>query len=154
MRINGIANNNANFKGAYVISGTNAEVNRAKKGLRKSNVRMHYEIIGNTPHSDTLPAYLLVTTGKDIKTYLDFAKTAERLYDENAKMFSDELTENHFETIKEYESHRYMSIAFNILEVLASKCNFSKPLHNISAKRVTEAIKNDKFDYEEGRIKK
>ena len=153
MKINGTTER-TNFKGAYIITGTKAEINKATKSLRKANVRLKTNLIGCDPYGDNLPAYLLVTTGKDIEKYRTFSKTAEKLYEANALSDPPKLREKDFESYREFEMHSYMSEALNIIEVLAKKCNFSSPLHHLSARKTIEAIKDGTFDYAEGRIKK
>ncbi len=175
MRINEISSpmgnfatekNNANFKGAYLITGTNKEVNKAAKCLnhaKQDYTGISYRTFGSDPLSDKLTSYLFVTTGKDVEVYNNFIKNEEALKQITYKSreflldvsdFEDELSVQDFNSYEEFENHQRMSEGLNILQMISKKCKFSKPIHSISAKRMLGAAKEGKFDFKEGKIQR
>ncbi len=168
MRINGISGPAAcprlNFKGAYLLSGTNTDINKAAKYLnhaKQDYTNISYRKFGTETYSAKLTSYLFVTTGKDVDVYNNFIQNEKRLEQIGKKGkeylldnsgYEDELSRKDFETFEEYEEHQRMSEGLNILKIISEKCNFSSPIHHISAKRALTAMNEKKFDFKEGKI--
>ncbi len=144
---------NCTFKGAYFISGNGRDVKKAEDNIKAENQNAKTYAIGAEYTTDTLPAYILVTTGKDTETYDSFRRNKENEYRSEAEDNKPAKFEKRdFRNVKAYASYSIYYKAGIHMDVINKYCKFEQSPKILDANEVLDSITHKKFDFENGKI--
>ena len=143
---------NVAFNGAYIITGRGEDVKNVE-----DEIKQHKEcrIVGSEfgYSAADMPAYLLITTGKDTDKYDKFIALDEQKETSSFKKTSEKMpekfTRDDFKDVYKYMKYKALHQYRVWLTTIKQECGFDN-LQLLDSKKALESINEGNFNYSDG----
>ncbi len=141
------------FNGAYYITGRADDVAMADKYLQsKRGNKLNIDTAGAEYVLYEAPAYIFVTSGRDKKAYDEFIPRKKEYCDEIRKENPVEAKRSNFVNVNDFILNKINYEANIHMAAVNRYCDLTCIPKVLGAQKVLEAIRDDKFDFENGEI--